>query len=292
MMGAFGITLSVIFFFVWLIPITYVGSTKSDMKWLPALLRHQQRIACLFTNQVRAWSTYHIQVQTDGSDDWVEIEEEPFFVMDIFGYRSRFQRMMAKDYRKPRGLQRTREKAKWIHKHWPAAYPDKKLDAVRYVRIAHKVEVLAKETGSFRKRPLPPFSKRWQIFGEVRWDGKRAKHPRHPPRYRKNSKRRRKPLNLKKPLIKRPTTKPAIRTPGAKTPAPPAVEKAPPAVEKTPPAVEKTPPAVEKAPPAVEKAPPAVEKAPPAVEKAPPKTPGGEKTKPKSPDSTGKGGVQ
>ncbi len=177
----YGAMVSFVFLILWLLPITWVGGTKGDVRYLPLHMRQQHRVACLFTNRVTAWKTYHIQAQMDGSDEWVEIDEAPYFVMDIFGYRSRWQRIMSKAYRKAKGLKRTRVMANWIHDHWEEHNPDgRKLDAIRYVRITHRVKDLAKETGPFRKRTLKEFHpNKWVIFGEVRWDKKRPKHPTH-----------------------------------------------------------------------------------------------------------------
>jgi hypothetical protein len=181
MMGPYGALVSVIFLLFWLIPIAWVGSMYKDVRFLPIHIKQQQRIACLFTKEARSWKSYHIQIQTTDNPEWEEADEKDYFQMMIFGYRSRLHRMLGSAWRKHRGIQRTKMIAEHIHGIYNEEHPNgPKLLAVRFIRAQNTVKKLAKQKHIYRPDPLHKIHPNlWQIFGEVRWDGKRAKHPTH-----------------------------------------------------------------------------------------------------------------
>ena len=182
MMTPYGALISVLFVIFWLIPIAWVGSMYKDVRFLPIHIKQQQRIACLFTQEARSWKSYHIQIQTeDNPNEWVEMSEKGYFDMQIFGYRSRMHRMLGSAWRKHRGIERTRLIATYITDKYKLKNPDgPKILGIRFIRAQHSVEKLAKQKHVYRKEPLanipPPY---WQIFGEVRYDGRRAEFPTH-----------------------------------------------------------------------------------------------------------------
>lgn len=162
---------------LWIIPITYVGSASTDIPDLPRIMKHQYRVACLFTKHVRSWSTYHVEIQTGGSDEWVEMPIGGIFDMPVFGYRSKLHRLCGKSFRGAMARPRMKEITEYIKKRRSEVRPDAPpLDAVRVSRVSHPIEVLAKEVGRFRRLPLKTYlaQKRHRyLFGEQRWDGKR-----------------------------------------------------------------------------------------------------------------------
>lgn len=166
LMGIGGIVASLFFLVVWLGPITYVGSAGRDLYKVGDIdvhrdLRHMHRVACLFTREVGAWGTYHIEVRPDRGAEWVELPLDGYFDMSIFGYRTRFHRLLGKSYRRRGGRNRARYMARWIADRYAALNPDAPpLYGVRFVSASRTVEELLKEEGRFHKRPLAEMRRR------------------------------------------------------------------------------------------------------------------------------------
>jgi hypothetical protein len=160
----------------WLLPIVWVGSTNKNAPWQGRVLSYQQRCACLFTDAVTSWSTYHIQVQRTGDDAWIEVDERGMFDMPVFGYRTRFNRLLDHSQEHhPRSNERLAEAADFVKAHLLRLEPQASLTAVRFVRVWHPIGALAKETGRFAKRPLDlARAERQAVFFERRYDGKPA----------------------------------------------------------------------------------------------------------------------
>ena len=179
MVGVYEIVIMALIVYFWLVPIAYVGGMKRDASWMPRWFRHQQRIACLFTRSVSSWKSYHVQVQTGGDGIWRELDEKGFFEMTVFGYRTRLHRILGHSFRKARGQRRISEIARFMAERYRTLHPgEPPLDAIRFVRVGHRIARLARETGRFRKPALDEVEPvRMQIFGEVRFDGKMASTP-------------------------------------------------------------------------------------------------------------------
>lgn len=154
-MSVAGAACSLFFVVVWLLPITYVGSAGHDIRCLDGDLRHMQRVACLFPAEAKWWGTYHIEVQAAPGEAWVELPLDGYFDMSIFGYRTRFHRLVGKSYRRPGGEQRSRYLARWIahrrSEREPGAAP---LWGMRFVGAYAPVSELRRETGRYRKPAL------------------------------------------------------------------------------------------------------------------------------------------
>jgi len=175
LMSRYDVTATVILVAVWLIPITLAGGFKKSISTLPAYMRDLQRIACLFTKEASSWPTYHIQIQTSGSNKWKELNVEGYYDTDTFGYRLRIERILSHSYRRGGGRGRMREIADFTRERYEQRNPDgPKLNAVRFVQVKHPIRALAKQTGHFVREPLSRYPKNWQTpFGERRYDGKR-----------------------------------------------------------------------------------------------------------------------
>lgn len=165
---------------IWFIPITYVGSQKNDITELPRIMKHQYRIACLFTHDVRSWSTYHVEIQTGGSDAWVELPIEGIFDMPVFGYRSKLHRLCGKSFSGLYSRERMKEITDYVKARRRELQPDAPpLDGIRVSRVSHSINDLAKEVGKFTRRSLAEnlaLGRHRFLFGEQRWDGKRPEN--------------------------------------------------------------------------------------------------------------------
>lgn len=155
MMSPLSLLATVFFLAVWLGPITYVGSAGRDIGWMHRDLRHMQRVACLFTREVGAWGTYHIEIRTAPGAEWVELPLDGYFDMSIFGYRTRFHRLVGKSYRRGGGRARSQYLARWIADRYAERNPEAPpLAGVRFVSASRTVAELLREEGRFRKLPL------------------------------------------------------------------------------------------------------------------------------------------
>lgn len=171
------VLLALFFVLAWLAPMTAVGLYKSNGSLYPVFLQNLHRCACLFTNSVSHWSTFHIQVQTSDDVGWHELDEAGYFDMPVFGYRTRYHRIMSHAWGKPGEKKRTDALARFIAQRFTELHAERgddvKLLAVRFVRVQHRTPDLAKETGKFEKPLLTSLAPSRLLFtGEVRFDGK------------------------------------------------------------------------------------------------------------------------
>jgi hypothetical protein len=164
---------SVLLIGVWLLPITYTGVMRADVPFFPDWLAYQQRVACLFTNAMDYWSTYHPQVrlQGDPADAWQELPEAGYFDMTVFGYRSKLERAMEYCQGTAWQAEAATETARFIATRWAELHPDQPLAAVRFARVVYTSRSLVGQPGAFVRQPLadvPP--QQVSYFGELDLD--------------------------------------------------------------------------------------------------------------------------
>lgn len=252
LMTPFSVIAALVFLLGWIAPITYVGSAGRDIRWMPREMRHLQRVACLFTREVRSWGTYHIELRFKGSRDWIELPLEGYFDMSIFGYRTRFHRLIGKSYRRRGGAARTWYLARWIAKRYATKNPDApKITGVRFSQGVRPVRDLIKEEGRFRKiaiKDLPPRRRRTvAVLGSRKlWSETPPRSVRPPRRRTKRKTPRNTPAKVgpqRTAPIKNPGKLPDLRIPAPKPP--PGQRPAAPVKPITPPAgtAPSTPPA-------------------------------------------------
>ena len=102
--------------------------------------------SCLFTHASRAWHTVHYEVRMVGQLRWEEGPLEGYFDLDMFGYRSRLNRIvLASRYKNKRGMVYGRNKIRleemghFIADRWSVLNPDdSRVQEVRFTRVAHK----------------------------------------------------------------------------------------------------------------------------------------------------------
>ena len=107
------------------------GSSTGEVVHIPAPLRNQYRISCLFTHASRTWDTAHYEVRLAGQLRWKEGPLEGFFDLDIFGYRTRFNRIVGASRYKNSGVKctaknklRLQEMAHFIAERWATLNPE------------------------------------------------------------------------------------------------------------------------------------------------------------------------
>lgn len=147
MISPYGSVVSILLVLIWLVPLNCTGNLKANLYTIPAPIRNQYRISCLFTSASRSWHTVHYEVRKEGQVQWEEGPLEGFFELDIFGYRTKLNRVgLASRYKgkdgKIHGKNKTRfiDMAKFIGMRWAENYPtDPEVKEVRFQRVAHKV---------------------------------------------------------------------------------------------------------------------------------------------------------
>ena len=147
LVSPYGMTMSVLAVLFWLIPMGMTGAMKAKLHSIPAAVRNQYRISCLFTHSSKYWHTVHYQVLLKDEMVWQEGPLEGFFDLDIFGHRSKLNRIVlasrtknksGKLYSKNR--KRLEELGRFIGDRWSLLNPtDPPVMEVRFFRVGHKV---------------------------------------------------------------------------------------------------------------------------------------------------------
>ena len=144
--SVYGLVMSVFFMAVFLIPMSLTGAVQAKLYHVPSPIRNQYRISCLFTHASRTWPTAHYEVRLAGQLRWKEGPLEGYFDLDIFGYRSRFNRILgASRYKNKSGSVygaskiRLEEMAHFIADRWSTLNPeDTAVQEVRFTYARHK----------------------------------------------------------------------------------------------------------------------------------------------------------
>ena len=144
---SYGLLFSILGIGYWFVPMALTGIVNESFLSYPPVLRNQFRIACLFTHSSSSWPTTHYEVQFEANGEWVEGPLEEFFPVDIFGHRTRFNRIVlaSKDKNKQgkvvgKNAVRLKEIGMYIKKNWPTVFPnDPEIQRIRYTIANHPV---------------------------------------------------------------------------------------------------------------------------------------------------------
>ena len=159
------------FFFMifWIIPIAYVGLRAKDISFLPRTFNYLYRLSFLFTHRAEVWPIYFIQVLPENSQEWITVNEEEYFHLKPFGYRTRLNQLLMKthysmgfnkEWNQTRDA-RHEELARWIAKRYSKIYPQKeKIQAVRILEAEYPIEANRPYQGRWRQPPLSFFSEK------------------------------------------------------------------------------------------------------------------------------------
>ena len=152
----YGTVMSILIFLVWMIPMALTGTLNTSLLDIPAGIRNQYRISCLFTHSSKTWQTVHYEVRLEGQMNWAEGPLEGFFDIDLFGHRTRFNRIMLASKGKDRKSRlRRKEVASYIVNRWPKVFPDSaSIKEIRITQVSNPVggeHCMARESWS---RPI------------------------------------------------------------------------------------------------------------------------------------------
>ncbi|MAA79316.1 MAG: hypothetical protein CL916_08650 [Deltaproteobacteria bacterium] len=168
---SYGLALSLMGLGYWFVPMSLTGIINQSFLSYPPVLRNQFRIACLFTHSSRSWPTTHYEYQLKGSEEWKEGPLQPFFPVDIFGHRTRFNRIvLASKYKNKKGKVvgknaiRLKEIGQYIKDHWHEAFPeDPPIERVRFTVANHPVgKKHCMEIGNWNRPPLTEIPKKYK----------------------------------------------------------------------------------------------------------------------------------
>ena len=146
---SYGVAMTMVGIGYWYLPMGMTGVVNQSFLSYPPVLRNQFRIACLFTHQSSSWPTAHYEVLFEEEGEWREGPLEPFFPVDIFGHRTRFNRIVLASKRKNKKTKRIvgknairlKEMGFYIQERWPEAFPgEPKPIKIRYTIANHPVE--------------------------------------------------------------------------------------------------------------------------------------------------------
>ena len=147
LVSPYGMTMSILAVLFWLIPMGMTGTMKAKLHSIPPAVRNQYRISCLFTHSSKSWHTVHYQVRLKDEIAWQEGPLNGFFDLDIFGYRSKLNRIVLASRSKRKSGQlysknrkRLEELGVFIGDRWAVLSPeDPPVMEVRFFRVGHKV---------------------------------------------------------------------------------------------------------------------------------------------------------
>ena len=151
LISPYGAALSVVALIVFLYPMALTGGMNVNLYAYPPQIRNQLRIACLFSSSSSSWATVHYEVRLKGSLEWQEGPLEGFFDIDLFGYRSRLNRIILASKKtsskntKKRKLYgknklRLKELADYIAQKWHELNPeDPSVAEVQFWKVFHPV---------------------------------------------------------------------------------------------------------------------------------------------------------
>ena len=147
------------FFFIFflLIPLFYTNLTLRKIKHIPSFLSCIYSTSNLFTYANYIWPNPYIQAKE--GDQWVTLPEEEYFRMPTFGYRTRlFEGLFPtmNDKGKIEGIRR--EMAQWVAAKYQRLYPDRPIQAVRFIAGLQRAQLGYKPASHWAQPPPESFA--------------------------------------------------------------------------------------------------------------------------------------
>jgi hypothetical protein len=147
------VALLVVFTVVWLIPVVFHGLNGGRRTaGVPLAMLHFTNVTCLFTRSILDWPVEYIEAQTGPGIPWIELPDEDYFAMEIFGRQTRLRQLAQ------RGLPPLAfyEAADFVRARYAELHPgEPPLFVVRFVVTTHTPGAEAYR-GGWTKPPLGP----------------------------------------------------------------------------------------------------------------------------------------
>lgn len=130
--------------FGWIVPVAYFGFTDAAAPWIPDFLTKRTNVSRLFFKEQSAFWVYELDYRRNGAAEFETLREEDYFRMRPFGFRTRFQRIMAS----PNPA--TREAlARWIKTKLDAEDGGNPVQEIRILRFAHHANAVEAPSGHY-----------------------------------------------------------------------------------------------------------------------------------------------
>jgi hypothetical protein len=112
-----------VFVLAFLIPMLLRATVvQRPLPGTPRLLAELHRIACLFPDKPKGWSSYYVQVLYPDHKQWSTLDQSELFPLQPFGRRTRMHRYLVAWGAKPG--KRTADMARWILERWAVLHED------------------------------------------------------------------------------------------------------------------------------------------------------------------------
>lgn len=163
-----------VFTLFWLVPVIYHGLNGGAVTdKVPRAIFQFTNVTCLFAHSTLDWPVEYIEAQTGPGIPWIELPEQDYFSMEVFGHQTRL-RQLAQRALPPLAFH---EAAGWVRTRYAELHPGAPpLFVVRFVVTLHRPDREAFEGGW--KKPLlapVPIEERRVWYTRVFEDG--SDHP-------------------------------------------------------------------------------------------------------------------
>jgi len=147
-----------LFILFWIVPFTYSNLTKKKVSFFPSFISAILSTSNLFTRANYIWPVPYMQVLLEEEGRWITLNEEDYFSMPTFGYRTRLFEALYLAVNEPeKSLAVQRELAYWValrHQVLNNALPI----SVRFVSGLYRVKPGKRIHGHWQKPPLNTFA--------------------------------------------------------------------------------------------------------------------------------------
>jgi hypothetical protein len=145
----------VLFFLVgWIVPVAYFGFLNTDPPWIPHFFMQRVNVSRLFFRETPSWWIYELQYRPIHSTGFQIWTEQTCFQMRPFGFRTRFQRLVASSSQCRASL------AEWVRKDWDSKNPNNPIAEIRMVRFPDNANRTSQLTGHYVQPTSADFSEK------------------------------------------------------------------------------------------------------------------------------------
>lgn len=159
----------------WLLPIPWVGLAREQVPLVGRWLNHNYRTACLFPRAVTGWPSFYVLARLEGTTGWTELRDTDYSRMELFGHRTRLERMLGRSVLERHAMLQRQRIAEFVRTRYGRLYPDRPpLEAVQFVYVRLLVgDSLLVAPGPWRKPSLEaiPDPYRVRVLSTHRFDG-------------------------------------------------------------------------------------------------------------------------
>jgi hypothetical protein len=139
-----------LFALLWVVPLFVVALMGYPPASLPAPVRDQLSVTCLFSKRSVVWDVYGIEVIREGQPGWRPFDPTEHFAFELFGHRTRFDRFM--DEWGSRNAIAREELARWLAERDQKVSERPPIVAVRFLAWKYAPDRAPPPHGPYDKR--------------------------------------------------------------------------------------------------------------------------------------------